>query len=356
MSRIRAIFGTLGGIVAVLAGTAIAVGVAWYVIDNASGKDDGLPEHWQRGMNVTAFLPDAYAKPTARRAMVTARSTGTRRVALVPTWYMANSASNDVVSNPQKTPTDASIETAAGYARSLGLSVVIKPHVDVLDGTFRGDIMPADSKAWFASYEAMIMRYAELAQRIDADAFVIGTELTSMSLFPDDWRALIAKVRAAYDGTVTYAANWVDGAESVEFWDDLDLIGIDAYMPLQTSSPDPSVDELVTAWGPYESRMASLTERWGKPIVFTELGYQSRAGSAAQLGQADAPADQQAQANAYEAAFQALSDQPDFNGIWWWDWSAEGIEDPVGWSAEGKLAEQVLSEWQGPPAPRPHSP
>ena len=334
----------------------MAAGAAWYVIDETGGDDTPLPDGWQRGMNVTAFLPDAYAKPTARRAMVTARSAGTRRVALVPTWYMSDGASNEVFADPAKTPSDASIETAAGYARSLGLSVVLKPHVDVLDGTFRGDIVPSDSKAWFVSYEAMLMRYAELAQRIDAEVLVIGTELTTMSLFPDDWRALIARVREVYDGTLTFAANWVDGAESVEFWDDLDLIGIDAYMPLQTSTTEPTVDDLVGAWGPYESRMGVLSDRWELPIVFTELGYQSRTGSAAQLGQADAPASEQAQANAYEAAFTALSDQPGFNGIWWWDWSAEGLEDPVGWSAEGKLAENVLSEWQGPPAPRPDKP
>ena len=184
---------------------------------------------------------------------------------------------------------------------------------------------------------------------------MIGTELTSMSLFPDDWRALIARVREVYDGTLTYAANWVDGAESVEFWDDLDLIGIDAYMPIQTARPNRG-RRAGHRLGPVRVADGIVSDRWDMPIVFTELGYQSRTGSAAQLGQADAPANQQAQANAYEAAFQALSDQPDFNGIWWWDWSAEGLEDPVGWSAEGKLAEQVLSKWQGPPAPRPQSP
>ena len=87
-------------------------------------KDDA---RWERGMNLTAFLPDAYSGPKAERAMLTARSVGTRRVAIVPTWYMDGIASDSVYSDPAKTPTDASIEAAAARARSLGLSVVLKP-------------------------------------------------------------------------------------------------------------------------------------------------------------------------------------------------------------------------------------
>ena len=60
--------------------------------------------------------------------------------------------------------------------------------------------MPADSDAWFDSYEDMILGYAELAERVDADALVIGTELTTMSLYPDEWRSIIDRIREVYDG------------------------------------------------------------------------------------------------------------------------------------------------------------
>jgi hypothetical protein len=353
LSIIRVITAAFAGFFTVLLGAGVAAGAAWYVIDGPGSDRKSLPQGWERGMNVTAFLPNAYAEPTARQALVTARAVGTRRVALVPTWYMTDAVSSSVFADPVKTPTDASVEAAAADARRLGLDVVIKPHVDSQDGTFRGDIQPADPTSWFNSYGAMMRQYAGLAARVDADALVVGTELTSMTLFPDEWRELITEIRKLYDGPLTFAANWVDGAESIEFWDQLDFIGIDAYMPLMTSSPEPTVDELLDAWGPYEVRMASLAARWGKRIVFTELGYQSRIGTAARTGDDTGAVSEQAQATAYEAAFEAMRDEDYFDGIWWWEWSAEGIEEPGGWSPENKQAASVLSEWQGAPLPIP---
>lgn len=338
----------LAALFALLLGAGAGIGAALFLLDDpGTGR---APDGWQRGVNLTAFLPDAYGEPGARRGMLTARAVGTRRVALVPTWYMDDLASSEVQRDPDKTPTDESLLAAAADARELGLEVVLKPHVDVRDGSFRGEILPSDPDAWFTSYREMLVGYAELAAEIEADGLVIGTELTSTSLDPEPWRELIAEVREIYAGPLTFAANWVDGAESIEFWDDLDAIGIDAYMPLQTADDTPTVEELVEAWGPYVTRMESLHERWDRPLLFTEIGYQSRIGTASGVGTDTGEPSEQAQAIAYEAAFEALSDESWFDGMWWWEWSAERLDPPPGgFSPEGKLAELVLAEWQGPP-------
>ncbi len=162
------------------------------------------------------------------------------------------------------------------------------------------------------------------------------------------WRALIQRARDRYDGPILFAANWVDGAEQINFWDALDAIGIDGYMPLG-DDPEPSVEALVEQWGPYASRMTSLHERWELPVLFTELGYESRVGTAARIDPGTAPVSESAQADAYEAAFEALSPLPYFRGIWWWEWSAEGLgigADDGGFSPEGKAAGDVLEDWQ----------
>lgn len=331
--------------------TVLAAGAGAVVVDRTdqSSTPWRLPPHWQAGANLTAFLPDAYAEPAADRALLTARAAGTELVALTPTSYMETPESTEIKADPAKTPTDASVLTAAREARRLGFDVAIKPHVDVRDGTFRGEIQPLDREAWFASYGELVDHYAKLAQRAGAKTFVIGTELTSVSGDGEQWRELISQARERFDGKITFAANWVDGAEAIGFWDALDMIGIDGYMPLGTEA-NPSVEDLVTEWGPYAERMMALHERWGKRILFTELGYESRLGTAARIEQGTAPISEAAQANAYEAAFRALTPLPFFRGIWWWEWSAEGIgigPGDGGFSPEGKEAADVLEDWQG---------
>lgn len=109
---------------------------------------------------------------------------------------------------------------------------MLKPHVDVADGSFRGQLRPTDPVAWFASYHTMIDHYAALAADGGARTLVVGDELASQSGRTADWRALITEVRRRFAGMLTYGANWVDEAEHVGFWDALDTIGVDGYMPL----------------------------------------------------------------------------------------------------------------------------
>ena len=336
-------------VVVAIGAIAAATAIAWAVgAFDSSPARDRLPSGWQRGMNFTAFLPDAYSDPKATEAIATAEQAGTDLLALTPTYYMATADSSEVAADPAKTPTDASILDAAAEAHDEGLRVAIKPHVDVLDGTFRGEIRPADRLGWFESYGELVDRLSALAQRADADVFVIGTELTSMATDADAWRDLISRARKNFDGEITFAANWPEGAGAVAFWDRLDYVGIDAYMPLETrDTANPGVDALVRAWREPIAQMRALHEKRDLPVLLTELGYESRPGAAARTD--GEGVDEGAQANAYEAAFEALSPLPWIAGIWWWEWSAErigiGPDDP-GFNPEGKEAEQVLRDWQ----------
>ena len=312
-------------------------------------RDPRLPLEWRRGMNVTAYQPEAFASATADDALRALRATGTTHVEIVPNWYMDAPNASSVAPDPAKTPTDASVEHAIAEAKELGFDVWLKPHVDVKDGSFRGEIQPDDRAAWFGSYRAMIEGYADMAARTGATGFVVGTELTTMAEETDRFRELIASVRGRFGGTLTYAANRIDEAEKVAFWDALDLVGIDAYMPLETANPDdPSVDELVEAWQPYVDRIEALHERTGKDVLFTELGYESQVG--ATLEEATGEVSQRAQAIAYTAAFEAWSeaDFEWFQGIYWWDWSAEGLNSETedgSFRMAGKEAEGILRYW-----------
>jgi hypothetical protein len=310
-----------------------------------------LPAAWARGMNFTAFTAGGYGSAAGDRSLRALAATGTRAVALDPYWYMRDASSSVLAPDPRRTASDASLMHAMRRARALGLEVIVKPHVDVDSGVFRGQIAPASVPAWFRSYDRMVLHYASLAQRGGARTFVVATELTSMTGYESRWRALIAKVRTRFSGTLTFAANWDEGARAVRFWDALDVVGIDAYMPLRTGVADPTVKQLVAAWAPYVASIDAIRRVAGKPVLFTEIGYGNRTAAAADPAQPRGRRSGAAQARAYEAAFRVWSAEPWVRGILWWDWPAQPPATGDPFSPAGRPAERVLRRWNGRPPP-----
>jgi hypothetical protein len=302
---------------------------------------------WQHGFNVTAYTPEGYARPVADQALRDLRAAGTDSVAIVPTWYMEHADSSSVEPDPQRTPSDAGVLHALQTASGLGLRVVLKPHVDVRDGSFRGEIRPRSVDAWFAAYDAMIGHYAQLAAQGRAETFVVGTELTSMARHGDRFRKIIADARARFPGRLTFAANWVQGAEQVSFWDALDTIGIDAYMPIaEGSDQDPAVGVLRQGWRPYVRRVQTLHRRYGKPVLFTELGYQARLGTALHPAGVNGPPNVDAQTRAYQATLATWASVPWLSGIYWWDRRVDGVDESQ-YSPIDRPAGQLLARVNG---------
>ncbi len=168
-------------------------------------------------------------------------------------------------------------------AQALGLAILVKPHLSYWGSPFswRGAIDfddPSERALFFETYTEWIVALAHAAQ--DADAFCVGTELDRLLEAADEphWRALIARVREVTDARLVYAANWTD-FERVPFWDALDAVGVQAYFPL-TDAPDPSEAELRAGWQAPLERLRALHAATGKPVVFTELGYDASPGAA----------------------------------------------------------------------------
>lgn len=271
------------------------------------------------GLNLTAYTPEGYTGPVAARAVNELVALGVRDVEVVTNWYMQDARADEIGPDPLKTPSDASLLAIIGRLQARGVRVVLKPHVDVRDGTFRGEITPARPQAWFGAYRAFVMHHARLAARAGVRGFVVGTELTSTLGDERAWRDLIATVRREFDGSLTYAANWFPGPEAVPFWDALDYVGVDAYVPLEGDSQA----ALVAAWKPYVQRWSALARRIGKPLVLTELGYDT------------APADQALRYRAARVAWRGVA-----RAIFWWDWSAEGRTEAF--TPRGRPAERLL--------------
>src|SRR5690242_16220112 len=114
---------------------------------------------------------------------------------------MDTGTSSNIVDDPSRTPTDAGVRAAIEQAQAAGMRVILKPHVDVLDGTFRASVHPADPSAWWADYRTMLLHYADLAASEHVDEIIIGTELQSMTTgYTAEWRSLISDIRARFSG------------------------------------------------------------------------------------------------------------------------------------------------------------
>ncbi|MCB9593440.1 MAG: hypothetical protein H6719_11970 [Sandaracinaceae bacterium] len=238
-------------------------------------------------------------------------------------------------------------------AHERGIQVLLIPHLWVETEGWRGEMDPGSPEGWAAyqaSYRAFVTAWARDAAAAGADAFSIGVECGSWSgRFGEYWRALIAEVRSIFDGVLTYSANW-DEVENVLFWDELDLIGINAFYPL-ADHDDASFSEYVQGAMRARQTLAEQVAILEKPVLFTEIGYTTRRNAAVQPwlwpdGMDGVEISEREQARAILASFRAFLPQRWFVGFFVWRWYAD-VDDVSqeaiwGFSPEGKLAERVL--------------
>jgi len=303
----------------------------------------------RQGFNLTAWGSNTYNSRHARRALNEAAELGANTVAIVVTQYVSDAQATDIHAVKDKTPSDRSLRRVIRIAKQLGFYVSIKPHVDTVSGDWRGDIDPEDFDAFAASYRTFVLHYARLAEDAEAEELIAGTELKGltarMAQAGNGGEEINDDIRKVFGGTVGYAANW-DELDHVPFWDKVDFIGIDAYYPLSTG--DGSVDALVDAWQPYKEQALDLAHRYGKPLVFTEAGYQNKEGaSETPWGvPSEAPVADQAQVNALQALFTAWHGVPELEGVYLWQLYAGNPADldPGDWTVIGKPAQDTVGE------------
>jgi uncharacterized membrane protein len=304
---------------------------------------------------------DSTAGGTSRAAL---RDTGSNWMGLLVTWYQQDASSNVIARHPDpnKDHTDARIRTAIRDAHSRGLQVMLKPHVDALNGQWRGDFNPSNPAAWFQSYTQFILHYAQIAQEEGVELYCMGTEFKTISgsANRDRWVAVINAIRGAYGGPLTYAANATFPADeftSVSFWDQIDIIGLDGYFTL-TDQNNPTLAQLISAWtsNRFGENIVAAVQNFAssrqKPVIFTEIGYKSTDGTNREpwnFGLSGA-VDTAEQRDCYQAAFTVWSQQSSWmRGFFWWAWPVPPPAANDGdYNPRSKPAETVLRTWQGP--------
>ncbi|AUC75167.1 glycoside hydrolase family 113 [Olleya sp. Bg11-27] len=240
------------------------------------------------------------------------------------------------------------------YVKALkkdNIKIMLKPQIWVWRGEFTGFITmksEADWKILETTYSKYILEFAQVAQDSNAEIFCIGTELEKfVEQRPDYWTDLIKKVRAIYKGKLTYAANWNEYLKT-PFWEQLDYIGIDAYFPV-SDSKTPTIEECLAGWVKHKKNIKAFSEKYGKPILFTEFGYRSidYAGKAPwTVDRIESKVNLDAQSNTTKALFQTFWKEDWFAGGFVWKWFINhdrvgGIENNR-FTPQNKPAEQVI--------------
>jgi hypothetical protein len=304
------------------------------------------PARGQRidGVNVIVTPGHPFGSASAERSLAAARGLGATTLAIVP-FLWQQSPSNPNIVRGTDVP-DAALREVIRQARTLGFSVVVKPHVWV-PHSWAGAIelvSEDDWHIWFEQYRDELERIARIAAAEGADSLVIGTELAKTTQRPE-WTELIATARSAFPRTLFYVAHNIEEAKDVPFWHLLDAVGVSLYPPL--GADDDRIGRIATMTE-VADRLDALSSATGKPVVVGEIGLRSAKGAAAKPWESAeeraASADPLLQAEVL-ADWLAVLDRPAIRGILIWRWftdpDAGGLAD-TDYTVQGKPAEHVL--------------
>ena len=349
-----------------------------------------------KGFNYVSYYNGGYANANSLPALA---GTGANAAALA-FEYGIDVKNSAVYADANYTESQSVIAATIAEAKGRGLSVMVRPLLDFLDpakigpysvGDWRSTYNPTNPAAFFASYKTMIVAIAQLAQANGAASLSIGAELDQLTgpAYLSYWTDIITSVRAVFSGKLTYSADWDDNISpwqgqhglsagtgnlttQVSFWSQLDYLGIDCYAPLSDAG-NPTLAGLVTGWTSTPSDPTSLAvtgnqslisyfagvaTQAGKPLLFTEIGYESANDAAKQpSGTSTNVYDPALQANLYSAFFAAWqqSGNNSLLGVYFWNWDPNVAEVGPGngpnFSPQGQPAQAVVTANFSAPAP-----
>jgi hypothetical protein len=212
------------------------------------------------------------------------------------------------------------------WAHERNLNVMLVPHIAYWGSPFlwRGEIDFAKPSQWnrfFGDYERWITGMARIAEKHHAGILCIGLEYSHGQKYEQRWRQIIHSIREVYHGKLTYGSNWGE-TDEVAFWDALDYIGVLAYFPLSDAA-NPTPEQLRAGWRPWMRKLEAASQKFGKPVLFTEIGYDESALCAAKpwsFNDKSGPNAVALQARCIEQALKLPSEYPFLAGMFFWKW------------------------------------
>ncbi|MEN1785878.1 MAG: glycoside hydrolase [Bacteroidota bacterium] len=308
-------------------------------------------------INGVSFVADR--EPAEQQHVDPVLAVNANYAAVMPFGFIKSLSAPNVVFDSDRQWYGETKEGATQYIALLqknGVRVMLKPQIWVWRGEFTGDIQmtsEADWKTLERTYTDFILTYARVAEASKVAVFCIGTELEEfVEARPGYWQSLIKQVKRIYSGKLTYASNW-DEYPKTSFWDSLDYIGVDGYFPL-SNERYPTKAEFKSGWQKWKVQLQEISQKYDRPILFTEFGYRSmdytgkkpwlvdRNQTAVNLG---------AQADALEVLFNELWVEDWFAGGFVWKWfinhdKSGGAKDNR-FTPQNKPAEEVIRKQYG---------
>jgi len=332
--------------------------------NNSNTKRATTP--YQRGWNFVCWYKNCVDWEVNEDSIKRLSETGASHFVLVVNWYVSNTTDPFLRKNIPKqefegswehqTYSDVQIARLATWAAKYQMKIVVKPHVEIIDKeqTFRGLYNPSDENTFYTRY---LDYYSQLLKTLrpfekNISDIVVGTELSKLSQNTERWRTIIRQLKKVGPKTAkfTYASNWFD-FNLVDFWDELDWIGVDAYYPLSFVGT-PTVDSMVSAWRIWGTMLTVWRDHYwpGKPIGFTETGFVDNKNSTRFSMRAWAntnSVDEDEHANAFAATLILAQEMKNFYGLYWWAWdihSANIPNDRQRYQTTGRKADGVLKD------------
>jgi hypothetical protein len=319
------------------------------------------------------YCPEvSYDDPMSLASLNLLKDTGANWVAIVVTEYQDNHNSTNIyplyegnyIVNDYyvyKTETLNGLVNVINHAHSIGLNVMLKPHIDLakIDDyniTWRGNIgqnftTQEQWDNWFNSYNRFILKYAGLAEKLDVEMFSISCELIATSKMSEYWLDTVKQIRKIYNGKLIDSANH-DGEEyNKTWWSELDYIGVDAYyLPIRSGDLIEFEKNVEHVLEPTIEKLRSLSLKYNKEVIITEVGFCSGNCIIGKRDNRPSLTDHYIQAYFYETFLKVFSKEKFVKGFFWWAWNSDpfyGGTDDNCISPQYKMAEYVIRNYYG---------
>lgn len=263
---------------------------------------------------------------------------------------------------------DAALANACATARARELRVLLA--LEVLSGpsgAWADNISwsgAGDSPEFFERTTRVSLHYALLAELLGIEVFSLGANLREATrtdprgpvrdpaLFEQrrkGWKSLIARLRKAFGGGLTYTVHFPSEGHETGFLEELDFLAISLYPRLAQATRDPGDEDLRRALRFELQQALDLAVRWNKPLLIVQLGFPARAESwstpTLPRGALDLAAQQRFYAALADVLAGPLANKSVLRGFFLWNWPLDqrlaGARE-AGFGLRGKPLEAAL--------------